>query len=211
MPWTVGSTRRRRGRGSPACGCPRLGARHPTCWYYVTINASLVGQILHAHGRPDVVETWIGRLLRGEILPSIALTEPGGGSDAAALSLAARRAGDDYVLTGEKTSISFATRAAVSVVFARTGPPAARARGISAFLVPTDAPGLSRTAFDDVRVPASPPQRERPGADIFRRDPDRLGRTPNPRPLPGVVPRCPARRRGRPPCPAPPLFRRSAR
>jgi cyclohexanecarboxyl-CoA dehydrogenase len=137
---------------------------------YVTINASLVGQILRTHGRPDVVEPWIGRLLRGEVLPSIALTEPGGGSDAAALSLTARRAGEDYVLTGEKTSISFATQAAFAVVFARTGTPESRARGISAFLVPTDTPGLSRTAFDDlggrsvgrgslhfddVRVPAS--------------------------------------------------------
>jgi cyclohexanecarboxyl-CoA dehydrogenase len=117
---------------------------------YVTINTSLVGQILRSHGRPDVVEPWLGRLLRGEILPSIALTEPGGGSDAAALSLRARRDGDAYVLSGEKTSISFATQAAFSVVFARTGTPESRARGISAFLVPADTPGLSRTAFDDL-------------------------------------------------------------
>ena len=137
---------------------------------YVTINASLVGQILREHGRPEVVEPWIGRLLRGEILPSIALTEPGGGSDAATLSLRARRDGEDYVLTGEKTSISFATQAAFCVVFARTGTPESRARGVSAFLVPLDSPGLTRTAFDDlggrsvgrgslhfdgVRVPAS--------------------------------------------------------
>lgn len=137
---------------------------------YVTINASLVGQILREHGRPDVVEPWISRLLRGEILPSIALTEPGGGSDAASLSLRARRDGEDYVLTGEKTSITFATQAAFCVVFARTGTPESRARGVSAFLVPLDSPGLTRTAFDDlggrsvgrgslhfdgVRVPAS--------------------------------------------------------
>lgn len=137
---------------------------------YVTINISLIAQILTAHGRPDVVEPWITGMLRGEILPSIALTEPGGGSDAANLSLRARREGDEYVLTGEKTSISFATQAGFSVVFARTGTPESRARGISAFLVPLESPGLTRSAFDDhggrsvgrgslffdeVRIPAS--------------------------------------------------------
>jgi cyclohexanecarboxyl-CoA dehydrogenase len=111
-----------------------------------------------------------GLVLRGDVLPSIAPTEPGGGSDAASLALAARRDGDGYVLTGEKTSISFATQAGFSVVFARTGTPESRARGISAFLVPLDSPGLASSAFDDhggrsvgrgslffddVRVPAS--------------------------------------------------------
>jgi cyclohexanecarboxyl-CoA dehydrogenase len=137
---------------------------------YVTINASLIGQILAEHGRPEVVTPWIERMLRGEVLPAIALTEPGGGSDAAALTLSARRDGDSYVLNGEKTSISLATQAAFAVVFARTGTPESRARGISAFLVPLDSPDLGRTAFDDhggrsvgrgslhfdsVRVPAS--------------------------------------------------------
>jgi cyclohexanecarboxyl-CoA dehydrogenase len=116
---------------------------------YVSINASLVGQILREHGRPEIVEPWIERMLRGEVLPSIALTEPGGGSDAATLSLRARRDGDDYVLTGEKTSITMATQAAFSVVFARTGTPESRAHGISAFFVPMDSPGLTRSGFDD--------------------------------------------------------------
>ncbi|HZZ46469.1 MAG TPA: cyclohexanecarboxyl-CoA dehydrogenase [Pseudonocardia sp.] len=137
---------------------------------YVTINASLVGQILAAHGQADVVDPWIERMLRGEVLPAIALTEPGGGSDAAALTLRARRDGEHYVLNGEKTSISLATQAGFVVVFARTGTQESRARGVSAFLVPADSPGLVRTAFDDhggrsvgrgslhfadVRVPAS--------------------------------------------------------
>lgn len=116
---------------------------------YVTINASLVGQILATHGRPEVVDPWITRMLAGEILPAIALTEPGGGSDAAALTVRARRDGEHYVLNGEKTSITLATQADFVVVFARTGTPESRARGISAFLVPTDSAGLQRTAFDD--------------------------------------------------------------
>ncbi len=137
---------------------------------YVTINISLLAQILTTHGRADVVRPWIDGMLRGEILPSIALTEPGGGSDAANLTLKARRDGDVFVLSGAKTSISFATQAGFCVVFARTGTPESRARGISAFLVPADSAGLTRTAFDDhggrsvgrgslyfddVRVPAS--------------------------------------------------------
>lgn len=137
---------------------------------YVTINTSLIGQILAAHGQPAIVNPWIERMLRGEALPAIALTEPGVGSDAANLSLRARRTDDGYLLTGEKTSISLATQASFAVVFARTGTADSRARGISAFLVPTDSPGLTRTAFDDhggrsvgrgslhfdeVRVPAS--------------------------------------------------------
>src|SRR3954465_8897541 len=64
---------------------------------YVTINISLVGQILAAHGRPEVGEPWLEAMLRGEVLPSIALTEPGGGSDAANLSLRAHRDSDSYV------------------------------------------------------------------------------------------------------------------
>jgi cyclohexanecarboxyl-CoA dehydrogenase len=116
---------------------------------YVTINISLIGQLLATHGRPEVVEPWITAMIRGEVLPAIALTEPGGGSDAANLALRARRDGEDYLLDGEKTSITLATQADVAVVFARTGAPDSRARGISAFLVPLDAPGLTRTGFDD--------------------------------------------------------------
>src|SRR5690606_26091268 len=81
---------------------------------------------------------------------AIALTEPSAGSDAARLKLKAVRDGDEFVLTGEKTSISMATQADVAVVFARTGTEADGARGISAFLVPMDLPGVTRTTFDDI-------------------------------------------------------------
>ena len=135
---------------------------------YVTVNMSLIGQILSTFGAPEVVAPWVTGMLRGELLPSIALTEPRGGSDAAALQLVARRDDAEYVINGEKTSISLATQADFSVVFARTGGPGTGARGISAFLVPLDTPGLTATAFadhgnrsvgrgslffDDVRIP----------------------------------------------------------
>ena len=84
----------------------------------------------------------------GEIIPAIALTEPGGGSDAANLQLRARRDGDAYVLDGEKTSTTFATQAA-SPSCGR-GPAGSGARGISAFLVPLDAAGIATSEFEDV-------------------------------------------------------------
>jgi len=117
---------------------------------YVSVNISLVSQILSTFGRPEVVDKVISGMVAGQVMPSIALTEPGGGSDAANLSMRAERVGDEYVLTGEKTSISHATQADFCVVFARTGPADSRAKGISAFLVPLDAAGVSRTAFDDL-------------------------------------------------------------
>jgi cyclohexanecarboxyl-CoA dehydrogenase len=117
---------------------------------YFTITASLLGGMMCAFGEGKAMTPWVTGMLAGDLVPAIALTEPGGGSDAATLRLRARRDGDCYVLTGgEKTSISFATQADFAIVFARTGTPESRARGVSSFLVPLDAPGISRSAFDD--------------------------------------------------------------
>jgi butyryl-CoA dehydrogenase len=115
--------------------------------------------------------------LKRKVLPELAagalgafgLTEPGAGSDAASLRTAARRDGDSWVLSGEKAWISNAGFARYYVVLARTDPAAGK-RGVSAFVVPSDAPGFSvgqpeeklglrasRTApiyFADCRVPA---------------------------------------------------------
>ena len=137
---------------------------------YVPLLASLNGQIIARHASPELAGEWIPRIVSGEALFCIALTEPRGGSDAANLALSARRDGDgSYVLNGEKSSLSMADQADAAVVFARTGPPESGARGVSAFLVPMDAPGVTTTRFndlgshaigrgsiffDDVRVPA---------------------------------------------------------
>jgi len=115
---------------------------------YLNLLASLNGQILSHHGRPEVVAPWLARLTRGDALVAIALTEPRGGSDAANLRLRVERAGTDYVINGEKTSISAADQADAIVVFGRTGSVESGARGVSAFLVPTNLPGLSRGRFD---------------------------------------------------------------
>jgi cyclohexanecarboxyl-CoA dehydrogenase len=88
---------------------------------YINLLASLNGQILAQHGRPEVARPWLARLTRGEALLAIALTEPRGGSDAANLRLRVERAGDHYVLNGEKASISAADQADAAVVFGRSG------------------------------------------------------------------------------------------
>jgi alkylation response protein AidB-like acyl-CoA dehydrogenase len=90
---------------------------------------------------------WIPGVAQGEVIAAFALSEPGAGSDAAALNLAAEPDGDGWRLTGEKTWISNAPDADVYTVFARTTP-GAGARGVSAFVVAGDAPGLSGEPID---------------------------------------------------------------
>jgi cyclohexanecarboxyl-CoA dehydrogenase len=115
---------------------------------YINLLASLNGQILAEHGRPEVAGPWLRRLIEGDALLAIALTEPRGGSDAANLRLHIERVGDQYVINGEKTSISAADQADAVIVFGRTGTVDSGAHGVTALLVPTDAPGLTRSRFD---------------------------------------------------------------
>lgn len=140
--------------GGQGLGCLAAGviheeiARADLSLSYVNLLASLNAQILAEHGSPEVVGPWLRRLVAGEALVAIALTEPRGGSDAANLQLRVERVGDHYVINGEKTSISAADQADAVVVFGRTGAPDSGARGVTALLVPTDAPGLTRSRFD---------------------------------------------------------------
>jgi cyclohexanecarboxyl-CoA dehydrogenase len=116
----------------------------------VPVGISLNGAILVRHASQEIKETWVPRMVRGEAVVAICLTEPRGGSDASNLQLKARREGDHYVINGEKTSITFADRADAYVVFARTGTAEEGARGVSAFFIPGSTPGISATHFDDV-------------------------------------------------------------
>lgn len=140
--------------GGQGLGCLAAGviheeiARADLSLSYVNLLASLNAQILAEHGRPEVVGPLLRRLVAGEALVAIALTEPRGGSDAANLQLRVERIGEHYVINGEKTSISAADQADAVVVFGRTGAPDSGARGVTALLVPTDAPGLTRSRFD---------------------------------------------------------------
>ncbi len=117
---------------------------------YINILASLNGQILAHFANDEIRREWLPRLIAGELMIAIALTEPRGGSDAANLGLRMERAGDHYIINGEKTSISAADQARGAVVFARTGRPEDRAKGITAVFVPMDTPGISTTRFTDL-------------------------------------------------------------
>jgi acyl-CoA dehydrogenase len=111
---------------------------------------------------------WLPKTRAGEAIAAFALSEPASGSDVANISTSARRDGGDYVLDGEKTWISNGGIADLYVVFARTGE-APGARGLSAFVVPGDNPGLTvaeripviaphplaRMRLEGCRVPAS--------------------------------------------------------
>jgi acyl-CoA dehydrogenase len=115
-------------------------------------------------GNAAAVERWLPGVVSGEVVAAFALSEPGAGSDAAALALRAGPDGDGWRLEGEKTWISNAPEADVYTVFARTTE-AAGAKGVTAFVVPGHAQGLSgdhldllaphaigRLSFDGVRV-----------------------------------------------------------
>jgi cyclohexanecarboxyl-CoA dehydrogenase len=140
--------------GGQGLGCLAAGviheevARADLSISYINLLASLNGQILAHHGKPEVVKPWLTRLTQGDALLAIALTEPRGGSDAANLRLKMERVADHYVLNGEKTSISAADQADAAVVFARTGTAESGAHGVSAILVPMDLPGITRNRFD---------------------------------------------------------------
>ncbi len=117
-------------------------------------------------GPPALAERWVPEVVAGRAVTAFALSEPEPGSDAARLELAAERDGDGWRLAGEKTWISNAPDADVYTVFARTTPQAG-SKGVTAFAVPGDAPGLSgepiellashaigRLRFDGVHVAA---------------------------------------------------------
>ncbi len=145
-----------------------LAYADPAVAAYISIH-NMVAGMLDSYGSAAQRERWLPTLVSMEGFGSYCLTEPGAGSDAAAIATTAVRDGDEYVLTGVKQFISGAGEAAVYVVMARTGEPGAR--GISAFLVPGDAAGLSfgalekkmgwhaqptrQVLFDEVRVPAT--------------------------------------------------------
>ena len=120
----------------------------------VPVGASLNAAILVRHAQPELVDEWVPRMIRGEAVVAICLTEPRGGSDASNLQLKAKRvadvSGDHYVINGEKTSITFADRADAYLIFARTGRPEEGAKGVSAFFIPATSPGIQCTHFDDV-------------------------------------------------------------
>jgi acyl-CoA dehydrogenase len=122
-----------------------------------------------AHGTPELQGEVIPPVLRGERIAALGITEPGAGSDVAALRTTARLDGGEYVIDGEKVFITSGMRCDWITLAVRTDPQSKGASGISMIVVPCDAPGVSRSAlqkmgwhcsdtahlrFDGVRVPA---------------------------------------------------------
>src|ERR1700730_285199 len=107
----------------------------------VDVHTSVGSEPILLFGTEEQKRSWLPRLASGELLGAFALTEPASGSDAASLKTTARRSGSGYVLNGTKVFITNVGRAGLYVVFARTGPDE-KAAGVSAFLVPADAPGV---------------------------------------------------------------------
>lgn len=116
-----------------ATGCPAVAA-------YISIH-NMVAWMLDTYGTDRQRAEYLPSLCDMSALGAYCLTEPGAGSDAAAISTRARRDGDSWVLDGVKQFISGAGAADIYIVFARTGEPGAK--GISAFVVPKQTPGLS--------------------------------------------------------------------
>ena len=109
----------------------------------VGTNTGIGSEALVADGTPAQRERYLPRMARGELTGAFALTEPEAGSDATALKTTARRDGDHYVLDGTKCFITNAPIAGLFTVMARTDPNDPSARGISAFLVERETPGLT--------------------------------------------------------------------
>ena len=134
-------------------------------------NNGIAGQVIAKFGSSDQQKAFLPALAAGDMIASFALTESEAGSSPAGLKTSARRDGTDWLLTGTKRFITNAPLAGLFVVFARTDPEAEAGRGISAFAVDADSPGLTvgprdhkmgqrgawtaEVDFADVRVPAS--------------------------------------------------------
>jgi alkylation response protein AidB-like acyl-CoA dehydrogenase len=140
----------------------RAGAPVPM----LTINT--VGPTIMNFGTDEQKERFLPRILAGEIHFCIGYTEPGAGTDLAALTTRAVRDGEEYVINGQKIFTSLAGDADYVWLAARTDPEAKKHKGISMFVVPMDTPGvkvvpmqltsehdINQTYYDDVRVPAS--------------------------------------------------------
>jgi len=132
------------------------------------VGSSFAGEML-AYCLEEVQAEWMSSCAKGDKMMCYCLTEPDVGSDAVAIRTRAVRDGDCYVLNGEKTAISWGMQADIASIWAKTDPTAG-ARGVTAFLVPLNLPGVERSAiahmgvksigsasitFDNVRIPAN--------------------------------------------------------
>jgi alkylation response protein AidB-like acyl-CoA dehydrogenase len=129
-----------------------------------------VAHLIHVYGTPEQKATYLEAMITGEHRIGFGLTEPAHGSDATWLESTARQEGGQWVVNGTKRFNTGLHTATVDLIFARTSGEAGDARGITAFLVPTDTPGFrvehmwwtfnmpsdhAEVTLTDVRVPES--------------------------------------------------------
>jgi acyl-CoA dehydrogenase len=135
----------------------------------ITLHSDIVADYLVAYGSEAQKRRWLPRMISGETVTAIAMTEPGAGSDLQGIATTARRDGGDYVLNGSKTYITNGQHADLVIVVAKTDP-SLGARGVSLLLVEADREGFARGRnldkigfhsqdtselfFSDLRVPA---------------------------------------------------------
>ncbi|MEX2255834.1 MAG: acyl-CoA dehydrogenase family protein [Acidimicrobiia bacterium] len=140
----------------------RAGAPVPM----LTINT--VGPTIMNYGSDEQKEFFLPKILKGEIHFCIGYSEPGAGTDLAALQTKAERDGDEYIINGQKMWTSLASEADYVWLAVRTNPNVKKHKGISLFVIPMDTPGIkvlpiqvmgetdiNQVFYEDVRVPAT--------------------------------------------------------
>ncbi len=115
--------------------------------FYIQLGA-IAAELIAGHGNERLKSELLPALASGDALISFALTEPGAGSDAAAITTRADKRGGNWVLNGEKASISFAGNADLCIVFARLDD--GHDSGLGALVVPMDTPGITTRVYDGV-------------------------------------------------------------
>jgi glutaryl-CoA dehydrogenase (non-decarboxylating) len=155
---------------SEALACEEIERGEAAFRTLISVHVGLNSLSVLRYGTEEQKQRWLPPQARGEKLACFGLTEPGAGSDVAALRTSARREGDTYVLNGQKNWISYATVADHALVFAKTDPEAGH-KGITAFLLEKGTPGFTardtenklgiwagstgELFFENVEVPAS--------------------------------------------------------
>ena len=137
----------------------------------IAVHADVVSHYILNFGSEEQKQHYLPRMVSGECVGAVAMTEPGAGSDLQGIRTTAKRDGDDYIINGSKTFITNGQHGDVVIVVTRTNPDVSASKGMTLFLVDKNTPGFSRGRnlekigmhasdtselfFEDVRVPAS--------------------------------------------------------
>ncbi len=146
-------------------------SNHAAIGTSIAVHADVVSHYILNFGSEEQKQHYLPRMVRGECVGAVAMTEPGAGSDLQGIRTTAKRDGDDYIINGSKTFITNGQHGDVVIVVTRTNPDVSASKGMTLFLVDATTPGFSRGRnlekigmhasdtselfLEDVRVPAS--------------------------------------------------------